>query len=240
MPEFNAVLDILMPAMPCMESGNDDFDARNFKGAPYSWDGDWTNSSLPAVARICARWLGIVSRANNIRSTGDSRACARPADGSMSGPRARRRGREPGLARAPHFSKPQGGSRWFPSHRLFAPPPRHCRRRAAPGRPGLSALHVARTIVLPRRRCRRSPARIARRSAGTARIRRRRSNSSTSNTARDAFGYDFAMDPEDLAEILKNIRSARENADFVIVSIHSHECTSGCDDDNQPAEPGIS
>ena len=26
------------------------FDARNFSGAPYSWDGDWTNSSVPPVA----------------------------------------------------------------------------------------------------------------------------------------------------------------------------------------------
>jgi hypothetical protein len=27
------------------------FDARYFAGAPYSWDGDWTNSSEPAVAK---------------------------------------------------------------------------------------------------------------------------------------------------------------------------------------------
>ncbi len=42
------------------------------------------------------------------------------------------------------------------------------------------------------------------------------------------------MDPEDLAEIYRSIREARENADFVIVSIHSHECSLGCDDDNAP------
>ncbi len=53
-----------------------------------------------------------------------------------------------------------------------------------------------------------------------------------------AFAYEYAMDPEDLAEILKNIRSARENADFVIVSIHSHECSSGCDDTDQPRGAG--
>ncbi len=54
----------------------------------------------------------------------------------------------------------------------------------------------------------------------------------------DAFAYDYAMDPEDLAEILKSVRSARENADFVIVSIHSHECTAGCDDGDEPRGAG--
>ncbi len=52
------------------------------------------------------------------------------------------------------------------------------------------------------------------------------------------FAYDYAMDPEDLAEILQSVRAARENADFVIVSIHSHECTSGCDDAEQPRGAG--
>ena len=46
------------------------------------------------------------------------------------------------------------------------------------------------------------------------------------------------MDPEDLAEILKNVRAARENADFVIVSIHSHECSAGCDDSDLPRGAG--
>ena len=46
------------------------------------------------------------------------------------------------------------------------------------------------------------------------------------------------MDPEDLAEILQSVRAARENADFVIVSIHSHECSSSCDDAEQPRGAG--
>ena len=46
------------------------------------------------------------------------------------------------------------------------------------------------------------------------------------------------MDPEDLAVILRAIRSARQNADFVIVALHSHECSVGCDDPQQPRGPG--
>ena len=42
------------------------------------------------------------------------------------------------------------------------------------------------------------------------------------------------MDPGDLAEIYAAIRSAQLNADFVIAAIHSHECSTGCDDDNEP------
>ena len=42
------------------------FDPRTFEGAPYSWDGDWTNASVPAVASdLKAMGFDIVGRANN-------------------------------------------------------------------------------------------------------------------------------------------------------------------------------
>src|SRR5580658_3627860 len=67
MPAFKAVLDLLKGADAMY--GNLEttiFDARNFTGAPYSWDGDWTNSSVPAVAAdLRSMGFGIVSRANN-------------------------------------------------------------------------------------------------------------------------------------------------------------------------------
>jgi UDP-N-acetylmuramyl tripeptide synthase len=53
------------------------------------------------------------------------------------------------------------------------------------------------------------------------------------------FAYEYEMDPDDLAEILKSVRAARENADVVIVAIHSHECSIGCDDPNQPLGAGV-
>ena len=36
----------------------------------------------------------------------------------------------------------------------------------------------------------------------------------------------------------RNTGRSRQNADFVIVALHSHECSLGCDDPNQPRGPG--
>ena len=66
-PAFNAVLERLRKAD--VTFGNLEttiFDPRSFKGSPYSWEGDWTDASVPAVARdLRAMGFGIVSRANN-------------------------------------------------------------------------------------------------------------------------------------------------------------------------------
>jgi poly-gamma-glutamate capsule biosynthesis protein CapA/YwtB (metallophosphatase superfamily) len=219
------------------------FDARNFTGAPYSWDGDWTNSSLPAVAAdLKTMGFGIVSRANNhsldwglegMRTTGDY---LNKADIVYAGV-----GEDRGLARAAAFLETSKGRVALVSIASTFRPTTDAlpREGAAPGRPGLSALHVTRTIVVPEaamqalakidcvlyaHHCDATPATL-----DLFDLKYRRG---------DSFFYDYEMDPEDLAEILKNIRSARENADFVIVSIHAHECTNSCDDVNQPRGAG--
>jgi poly-gamma-glutamate capsule biosynthesis protein CapA/YwtB (metallophosphatase superfamily) len=219
------------------------FDARYFAGAPYSWDDDWTNSSEPAVARdLKLMGFGIVSRANN-----------HSLDWGLEGMRETNRhldeagivyagvGEDRGLARAPQYLEtPKARVALVSIASTFRPTtdalPRH---GAAPGRPGLSALHVTRTIVLPaaamqalaetdctiyRHHCHETPAKLE-----LFEVKYRLGKT---------FAYDFEMDPEDLADIQKNIRSARENADLVIVSIHSHECSVGCDDPNQPRGAG--
>jgi len=219
------------------------FDARYFAGAPYSWDDDWTNSAEPAVANDLKRMgFGIVSRANN-----------HSLDWGLEGMRETSRhlddagivyagvGEDRGRARAPQFLEtPKARVALVSVASTFRPTtdalPHH---GAAPGRPGLSALHVVRTIVLGpeamralaqtdcavyRHHCGETPAELSI-FDGKYRL-------------GGAFGYDYAMDPQDLAEILKNIRAARENADFVIVSIHSHECSKGCDDSSQPRGAG--
>jgi len=242
MPAFQAVLDLLKSTDALY--GNLEttiFDARNFTGAPYSWDGDWT--SLPAVAAdLKSMGFGIVSRANNhvldwglegMRATGHYLDEAGIVYAGV--------GEDRGQARAPQFLETARGrvalisiaSTFRPTTDALPP------EGAAPGRPGLSALHVTRTVVLPEaamqslakldcslhaHHCNDSPATLE-----LFDVKYRRGTS---------FAYDYAMDPEDLAEILKNIRSARENADIVIVSIHSHECTLGCDDENQPRGAG--
>jgi poly-gamma-glutamate capsule biosynthesis protein CapA/YwtB (metallophosphatase superfamily) len=219
------------------------FDARYFAGSPYSWDDDWTNSSEPAVAKdLKLMGFGIVSRANN-----------HSLDWGLEGMRETNRhldeagivyagvGEDRGLARAPQFLEtPKARVALVSIASTFRPTtdalPRH---GAAPGRPGLSALHVARTIVLPAaamqalaqtdcaihsHHCHETPAAME-----LFEVKYRLGKT---------FAYDYEMDPEDLADIQKNIRSARENADLVIVSIHSHECSVGCDDPHQPRGAG--
>jgi poly-gamma-glutamate capsule biosynthesis protein CapA/YwtB (metallophosphatase superfamily) len=219
------------------------FDSRYFSGSPYSWDGDWTNSSEPAVARdLEAMNFTIVSRANN-----------HSLDWGLEGMRETSRrlddaglvyagvGEERGRARAPRYAETSRARVALVSvASTFRPTtdalPAH---DGAPGRPGLSALHVTRTVVLPpaamramvqvdcethRRHCGESPKEL--------------DIFDTKYRVGKSFRYDYEMDPEDLAEIEKNIRSARENADVVIVSIHAHECTEGCDDPNEPRGPG--
>ncbi|HWG72093.1 MAG TPA: CapA family protein [Steroidobacteraceae bacterium] len=240
LPAFKAVLDLLHA--DDVLYGNLEttiFDARSFSGAPYSWDGDWTNASVPAVAQdLHAMGFGLLSRANN-----------HSLDWGLEGMRETSRlldaaglvhagvGEDRGRARAPQFLEtPKARIALVSIASTFRPTTDALPADgAAPGRPGLSALHVTRTVVLPEaamralvragciiqdRYCKETP--------GTLElfdVKYRRGA---------AFAYDYSMDPEDLAEILKNIRSARQNADFVVVAIHSHECTAGCDDPDQP------
>ena len=67
LPAFGKVIEILRGTD--VTFGNLEttiFEPRTFKGAPYAWDGDWTNSSLPAVAGdLKAMGFDLVGRANN-------------------------------------------------------------------------------------------------------------------------------------------------------------------------------
>jgi poly-gamma-glutamate capsule biosynthesis protein CapA/YwtB (metallophosphatase superfamily) len=244
LPQFQSVLDLLR-ANDVLYGNLETtiFDARAFTGAPYSWDGDWTNSSLPAVAAdLRSMGFGIVSRANN-----------HSLDWGLEGMRETSRlldqaglahagiGEDRGLARAPQFLETAKGRVALVSIASTFRPTTDAlpREGAAPGRPGLNALHVVRTVVVPEA----AMQSLARTSCATV----GRNCKETPETLelfdvkyrRGAeFSYDYTMDPEDLAEILKNVRSARQNADFVIVSIHSHECTAGCDDPDQPRGAG--
>jgi poly-gamma-glutamate capsule biosynthesis protein CapA/YwtB (metallophosphatase superfamily) len=166
LPAFKATLEVLRGTDALY--GNLEttiFDARNFTGAPYSWDGDWTNSSVPAVAKdLRAMGFGIVSRANN-----------HALDWGLEGMRETSRlldeagvihagiGEDRGLARAPQFLEtPKGRVALVSIASTYRPTSDALPREgAAPGRPGLSALHVTRTVIVPRRRCRRWPRRIA-------------------------------------------------------------------------------
>src|SRR5262245_3252021 len=130
------------------------FDPRSFPGAPFSWDGDWTNASVPEVARdLKSMGFSIVGRANN-----------HSLDWGLEGMRETSRwlddagipyagaGETHRAARAPaYFESPQGrialvsiASTFRPTSDSLPPGPN------APGRPGLSALRVQETAIVPR------------------------------------------------------------------------------------------
>jgi len=219
------------------------FDARSFKGAPYSWDGDWTNSSLPQVAKDL-RTMGftLVSRANN-----------HVLDWGVEGMRETTRnlddagivhagvGEDRGLAAAPSYLEtPKGRIALISIASTFRPttdalPPQD----AVPGRPGLNALHVSQTIQVPR---------SAMQSLASVDCTLHATHCHEIPDSLNlfdqeyrigpTFAYTYTMDPEDLRVILRAIRSAHQNADFVVVALHSHECSVGCDDPQQPRGPG--
>jgi poly-gamma-glutamate capsule biosynthesis protein CapA/YwtB (metallophosphatase superfamily) len=240
LPAFRSVLDLLQRST--VVYGNMEttiFDPRSFKGAPFSWDGDWTNAALPAVARdLKSMGFAIVSRANN-----------HALDWGLEGMRESSRwldeagivhagvGETRGLARAPQYLESAAGRVALISLASTFRPTTDAlpSAGASTGRAGVNALHLTMTVAVPpaamqalaqvdcvlyAKHCGRVPADIE--------------LFTTKYRQADAFSYEYAMDPEDLAEIYKSIRAARENADFVIVSIHSHECSVGCDDDAEP------
>jgi poly-gamma-glutamate capsule biosynthesis protein CapA/YwtB (metallophosphatase superfamily) len=240
MPAFKAVIERLKKAD--VSFGNMEttiFDVRSFKGSPYSWDGDWTNAAVPAVARdLRAMGFSIVSRANNhaldwglegMRETGqwlDDAGIIHAGAGETHG-----------VARAPQYLETAKGRIALVSlASTFRPTTESLPAAgASPGRAGLSALHVSTVVNLP-------PAAFkslvavqcsvyGTHCAGTP---TELKLFGTQYRQADRFSYEHVMDPADLAEIYRSIRSAQENADFVIVSIHAHECSTGCDDENAP------
>ncbi len=240
MQGFSAVLDILRGSD--VTFGNLEttiFDPRSFEGAPYSWEGDWTNASVPAVARdLKAMGFSIVGRANNHSQDWGlegMRETARWLD--EAGIAHAGAGDSHRMARAPaYFESPKGRIALVSFASTFRPtsesmPP----AAAAPGRPGLSALHVKTTAQVPRSAVE-ALAKVQCSLHGTHcdDVPAEGSLFGTAYRQADRFSYEHSMDPDDLREIYGAIRSAQLNADFVIVAIHSHECSVGCANDNAP------
>lgn len=244
MPGFRSVLDRLQHTDATI--GNLEttiFDPRAFGGAPYSWDGDWSNASLPGVARdLRSMGFSMVARANN-----------HVLDWGLEGMRETSRwlddagivyagvGETHGLARAPQYFESRRGrvalvsiaSTFRPTSESLPP------SGAAPGRPGLSALHVTPVAELPPKavgelhevQCmlRGGPCGAAPAEGQLFGMKYRQAQRAS---------YQHLVDGEDRAEILRAIRAAKQNADLVVVMIHSHECSQGCDNDNAPRGPG--
>jgi poly-gamma-glutamate synthesis protein (capsule biosynthesis protein) len=240
LPGFSEVLKVLRGADVTV--GNLEttiFDPRAFTGAPYSWGGDWTNASVPQVARdLKAMGISIVSRANN-----------HSMDWGLEGMRETSQwldeagipyagiGESHRAARAPaYYESPQGrialvsvASTYRPTSESLPP------ASNAPGRQGLSALRVEETAHVPRNAVEAiAKVQCSLYNEHCADVPNEGSLFGARYRQADRFSYEHKMDADDLREIYAAIRAAALNADFVIVAIHSHECSQGCDDENAP------
>ncbi len=239
-PAFAAVIEILRGTN--VTFGNLEttiFDPRTFEGSPYSWDGDWTNASVPAVAYdLKSMGFSLVGRANNHSQDWGlegMRETARWLDDA--GIAHAGAGESHRMARAPaYFESPAGRIGLVSIASTFRPtseslPP----ALTAPGRPGLSALRVQATVAAPKLAVEAlAKAQCALNGKHCNGAPKEGSLFGTSYREADRFSYEYKMDPGDLAEIHAAVRAAQLNADFVIVAIHAHECSLGCDGENAP------
>jgi poly-gamma-glutamate synthesis protein (capsule biosynthesis protein) len=204
-------------------------DVRNFRGYPYSWDGDWTLASDPAVARdLAAMGFDLFSRANNhvmdwgiegMRETGkwlDQNGLVHAGAGENEG-----------IARSPQYFESGKGriaivsmaSTFRPTTNALSP------RGASPGRPGISGLTVKKITVVPKNVM-----------SDLMDVRHALFGKASENElpgkvtlfdnefeVGEKFAYRYEMNSADLAAILKGIRQGKQNADFLLATIHSHE-----------------
>lgn len=239
-PDFNLILDTLRQGDALY--GNMEtpiLDMRSFKGYPYSYAGDWTLSALPSVAKdLRAMGFDFVSRANNhaedwgIEGMRETSHWLDDAGIVWAGV-----GEDRGRARAPAFFESAKGrigivsfaSTYLPTAAALPP------EDGAPGRPGLSALAVTQYVDVPQdlmQSLARASCRLQHQHCGGA---PRSLTLFTQNfKLAPTYGYEYTMDPEDQAEILRSIREGKQYSDFLVATIHSHECSQDCDDLTKP------
>jgi poly-gamma-glutamate capsule biosynthesis protein CapA/YwtB (metallophosphatase superfamily) len=217
-------------------------DIRHFNGAPYPFDGDWANIGLPAVAPDLKRMgFDLVGRANNhamdwgvegMRETGrylDEAGVIYAGSGESAA-----------QARAPAYYESAKGrvalvsfaTTFRPTTEAMAP------HGTAPGRPGLSAVHLKLKVHVQE---------AAMRALSAADCQMHQRNCGALPKSLTLLGSDYVLDDRDfneylvdrtdLEEIGRAIREARQHADLVVVAVHSHECDWDCDMRRGPQLP---
>ncbi|MFK4380930.1 CapA family protein [Bradyrhizobium sp. USDA 223] len=229
-PGFAEIIEILHDAD--VTFGNIEtsiFDIRSFKGSPQAEHGGAYVISLPELGPdLKAMGFKVVSRANN-----------HSLDWGLEGMRETSRvldqngivhagaGENLAQAGAARFLETVRGrvalvsfaSTYTPLSRAADP------ASEAPGRPGINVLRLARSIVvMPEMlECLRRlqielpgfrPGRKGQSSVEIAGVTYKGGNKS---------GYSYEADPRDIADILRNVRRAKQFADFCIVTNHGHE-----------------
>ncbi|MFV3128338.1 CapA family protein [Niveispirillum sp. KHB5.9] len=218
-------------------------DIRHFNGHPYSYEGDWTNIAPPAVAAdLAGLGFDMVGIANNHATDWGlegMRETARHLDAA--GIIHAGTGENRGQARAARYLDTAKGRIALISFATTFRPTSDAMpaRGEAPGRPGLNALHLRHTVRVP------EPAMRALTQAdcvlsGTGcdgKLPHMLSLSGTNYALGPRAMHDYLPDAEDVAEIHRSIRQARQHADLVLVALHAHECDWACGDVVNPQLP---
>jgi poly-gamma-glutamate capsule biosynthesis protein CapA/YwtB (metallophosphatase superfamily) len=212
----------------------------NFKGYPYSWDGDWTLLSEPQVAKdLAIMGFDLFSRSNNhvmdwgIEGMRETSQWLDQANLIHAGA-----GENEAQARAAHYFDSKKGrigivsmaSSFRPTTDALPP------QGTSPGRPGINALNVKRITVV-------TPEMMSSLTKIYQQIYPDKNGKATDKLnlfdneieVGKSFGYRHEMDQQDLAAILKSIRSGKQHSDFLIATIHSHE-TLNASTPEQPAD----
>ncbi|RWI65633.1 CapA family protein [Mesorhizobium sp.] len=229
-PGFGAIVEVLRDAQ--VTFGNMEtliFDIRSFKGSPEAEHGGAYHISLPELGPdLKAMGFNMVGRANN-----------HTLDWGLEGMRETSRVlEESGIVHAGVGENlaQAGAARFLETARgrvalvsfatTFAPMSRACDPAdEAPGRPGLNAVRLAQSVVVPQemleslRRIRdvlpgnkaggKDPSQVVLR-GGTYK-------------AGEKPDYSYEPNPRDVANILRNVRRGKQFSDFCIVTNHGHE-----------------
>ncbi len=209
-------------------------DIRHFAGAPYPFEGDWANIGLPAVAPDLRRMgFDLLGRANNhAMDWGREGMLETTRHLDEAGIVSAGAGETAALARAPaYYESAKGRVALVSFATTFRPGSEAMSAHGtAPARPGLSAVHVTLRIHV-------SAAAMRALANADCQLHQRSCGEPPQSLVLSGAHYlldtrqfnEYLMDPADLAEVGRMIREARQHADLVIASVHSHECAWDCD-----------
>lgn len=226
LPGFAAVMDLLHQADVCCGNLETSIvDIGVFAGHPYCWDGDWPLLSEPAVSGdLATLGFDMFARANNhaldwglegMRETTHRLEAAGLVHAGA--------GESRGLARrAAYFEAPQGRIGLVSVATTYRPTSEALRPLdGTPGRPGISALRLRQVDIVSADEMK--MLRALRPATGAVEDAASVSLFGRHFEAGAARGYRHEMDPQDLADFLRNVRQGKQSSDLLVVMIHSHE-----------------
>jgi poly-gamma-glutamate capsule biosynthesis protein CapA/YwtB (metallophosphatase superfamily) len=209
-------------------------DLEHFKGFPYTGADDVPLLAAPGVASdLAVMGFDLMSRANNhaldwgIEGMRDTTRWTDKAGIITAGV-----GENQGLARAAYYFESAKGRIGIVSLASTFRPTSEAlpERGAAPGRPGVSSLTVKKTVMVPANVMRdlqsiakelypAAPVSFSANDKDHAKLTLFDTNFEIDSTRK----LKYEMDADDLAGILKAVRQGKQHADFLLVTIHSHE-----------------